>query len=216
MEELGFKAIFLSPGCVNRRPWHHPAYDPLWAEIERLDVPLTFHGGGQTYLTPDFGLEVLDELMLWHTFSQPLGIQFVTVSPLRGRRAGALPEPALWRCSRATARGRRGCSTASTSTTSGSGWYEAHRPHDEAVATTSGATASSASSRRGDRATHYIDRFGDDNLVFSTDYPHGDSQFPHAVDAFDKLPMSDETKVKICGPNWSRLYKIPLVKKAPR
>ena len=66
------------PATVNRRPWHHPAYDPLWAEIQRLDVPIAFHGGGQTYLTPDFGLEVLDQLMLWHTFSQPLGIQFVT------------------------------------------------------------------------------------------------------------------------------------------
>jgi uncharacterized protein len=45
VEELGFKAVFLAPGCVNRRPWHHPAYDPLWAEIERLDVPLAFHSG---------------------------------------------------------------------------------------------------------------------------------------------------------------------------
>ncbi len=78
VEELGFKAIFLPPATVNRRPWHHPSYDPLWAEIQRLGVPLSFHGGGQTYLTPDFGLEVLDRLMLWHTFSQPLGIQFVT------------------------------------------------------------------------------------------------------------------------------------------
>ena len=60
VEELGFKAIFLAPATVNRRPWHHPAYDPLWAEIERLDVPIAFHGGGQTYLTPDFSLEVLD------------------------------------------------------------------------------------------------------------------------------------------------------------
>ena len=79
VEELGFKAVFLAPGCVNRRPWHHPAYDPLWAEIQRLDVPIAFHGGGQTYLRPDFSLEVLDRLMLWHTFNQPLAIQFVTV-----------------------------------------------------------------------------------------------------------------------------------------
>ena len=42
-------------------------------------MPIAFHGGGQTYLKPDFSLEVLDTLMLWHTFSQPLGIQFVTV-----------------------------------------------------------------------------------------------------------------------------------------
>ena len=33
VEELGFKSIFLAPATVNRRPWHHPAYDPLWAEI---------------------------------------------------------------------------------------------------------------------------------------------------------------------------------------
>src|SRR5215510_11498947 len=51
VDELGFRAVFLAPGCVNRRPWHHPAYDPLWAEVERLDVPIAFHGGGQTYLT---------------------------------------------------------------------------------------------------------------------------------------------------------------------
>ena len=51
--EYGFKAIFLSPGCVNRRPWHHSHYDPLWAECESLGITLGFHGGGQNYLTPD-------------------------------------------------------------------------------------------------------------------------------------------------------------------
>jgi predicted TIM-barrel fold metal-dependent hydrolase len=80
VEDLGFRAIFLAPGCVNRRPWHHPAYDPLWAEIERLDVAAAFHGGGQTYLRPDFSLEVLDRLMMWHTFNQP--------------RARTVPQPA--------------------------------------------------------------------------------------------------------------------------
>ena len=124
VEELGFKAIFLPPATVNRRPWHHPAYDPLWAEIERLDVPIAFHGGGQTYLTPDFGLEVLDQLMLWHTFSQPLGIQFVTACLCGGGVLERFPTCGS-RCSRATARGRRGCSTGSTSTGSGPAAHEA-------------------------------------------------------------------------------------------
>src|SRR4029078_9281974 len=70
--------ICLAARASNRRPWHHPAYAPWWAEVERLDVPIAFHGGGQTYLKPDFSLQVLDTLMLWHTFSRPLGIQFVT------------------------------------------------------------------------------------------------------------------------------------------
>ena len=51
-----------------------------------------------------------------------------------------------------------------------------------------------------------------DKLVTSTDYPHGDSKFPHAVDAFDKLPMTDEAKAATVSTNWSELYKIPLVK----
>ena len=27
-----------------------------------------------------------------------------------------------------------------------------------------------------------LELIGDDNIVFSTDYPHGDSDFPHAVE----------------------------------
>ena len=59
---------------------------------------------------------------------------------------------------------------------------------------------------------YYVDWFGDDNIVFSTDYPHGDSKFPHAIDAFDKLPMSEMAKAATVSTNWSELYKIPLVK----
>ena len=121
VEELGFKAIFLAPATVNRRPWHHPAYDPLWAEIERLDVPIAFHGGGQTYLTPDFSLEVLPEMMLWHTL-QPAARHPVRHRVLHAAAASSSASPTCAsRCSRATARGRRGSCTASTSTTSGRG-----------------------------------------------------------------------------------------------
>ena len=55
VEELKVQVdLPLAPATVNRRPWHHRAYDPLWEQVERLDVPISFHGGGQTYLTPDF------------------------------------------------------------------------------------------------------------------------------------------------------------------
>ena len=35
---------------------------------------------------------------------------------------------------------------------------------------------------------HFVEKFGDERLIFSTDYPHGDSKFPHAVSAFDEAP----------------------------
>ena len=60
---------------------------------------------------------------------------------------------------------------------------------------------------------HYVDWFGDDNVVFSTDYPHGDSQYPHAVETFRKLPLTEETQKKVVGDNWSRLYDVPLERK---
>ncbi|MCH7554090.1 MAG: amidohydrolase family protein, partial [Chloroflexi bacterium] len=57
-------------------------------------------------------------------------------------------------------------------------------------------------------ATYFIDRFGDDQLLFSTDYPHGDSKFPHAVDTFLAMPFSDATKKKILWDNCAKLYKL--------
>jgi predicted TIM-barrel fold metal-dependent hydrolase len=62
-------------------------------------------------------------------------------------------------------------------------------------------------------ARHFIEVFGDDRVVFSTDYPHGDSKYPDSIPAFDELPIPDESKVKILGPNWQSLYKIPLAKR---
>ena len=44
----------------------------------------------------------------------------------------------------------------------------------------------------------------------AADYPHGDSQYPHALETFAKLPLSEATQRKVLGDNWSRLYDIPL------
>jgi predicted TIM-barrel fold metal-dependent hydrolase len=212
--DLGFRAVFLAPGCVNRRPWHHPAYDPLWAEIERLDVPVAFHGGGQTYLTPDFSLQVLDRLMLWHTFNQPLAIQFVTVSLCGGGVLERFPGLRV-----ALLEGN--CSWAPwllhrlDEHYDWTGWYEAT---DLTMPPSDYFRRNCFLSVEADEATarHYVDWFGADNLVFSTDYPHGDSAYPHAVAEFEKLDLPDDAKARIVGENWSRLYKIPLSRKAPR
>ena len=67
-----------------------------------------------------------------------------------------------------------------------------------------------------DIAEDVFRRLGNDCIVFSTDFPHGDSQYPHAVETFRKLPLSEETQRKITGDNWSRLYDIPLERKRAR
>lgn len=212
VEDLGFRAVFLPPATVNGRPWYHPAYDPLWAEIERLDVPIAFHGGGQTFLRPDFSLEVLDRLMLWHTFSQPLGIQFVTACFCGGGILERFPDLRV-----ALLEGN--CSWAPwflhrlDEHYEWTGWYEAPeltRPPSEYFRRNCWIAVEADEVT----AASFVDTYGDSKLIFSTDYPHGDSKFPHALDAFDTLPFSDATKARIVGTNWSDLYKIPLTKQA--
>ena len=53
-----------------------------------------------------------------------------------------------------------------------------------------------------------VELLGDDNIVFSTDYPHSDSDFPHAVDEFFEMPLSDSTRRKILWDNCARFYRL--------
>ena len=40
MRESASGAMFLRPNEVNGRNWHDPYYEPLWAALEELEVPL--------------------------------------------------------------------------------------------------------------------------------------------------------------------------------
>jgi len=214
VNEYGFKAAFLAPGTINRRPWHHPHYDPLWAECERLNIPIAFHGGGQTYLKPDFSLEIFDTLMMWHTFSQPLGIMATATSLCGGgvferfpKLRAALLEGncawAPWLMHRLDEHYEW------------VGWAEApdlKRKPSEYFRTNCFLSLEVDE----DPGRQYIEWFGNDNLVFSTDYPHGDSKYPNSLAHFDKLPIDDKSKRKIIGENWCRLYDLPARKLAPR
>ena len=56
---------------------------------------------------------------------------------------------------------------------------------------------------------HVIALLGDDHIVFSTDYPHPDSKFPHAVDSFLTLDgVSDDSKRRILWDNARNLYNL--------
>ena len=55
-----------------------------------------------------------------------------------------------------------------------------------------------------------INEIGDDRIVVSTDYPHDDSLFPQATEAFLGLKgVSDDSKRKILWDNCARLYRLP-------
>ena len=56
---------------------------------------------------------------------------------------------------------------------------------------------------------HTAGVIGTDRIVFASDYPHGDCDFPHSVTKFRKRSdISEEIKEKILWDNAARLYGI--------
>jgi len=54
-----------------------------------------------------------------------------------------------------------------------------------------------------------VDFVGEDRLVFASDYNHGDSKFPHTVEAVTKRKGLSESRLrKLMGENAARLYNI--------
>lgn len=206
--ERGFRAGFLVPGLVDNKPWHDPKYDPLWREAERLDVPVCFHGGGTTYLKPDFAFsEHLDKLMLWHPFNQPLGIMFVVTCFTSGGilerfpqlRVGLLEGNCTW------------APFLMYRLDEHWEWMGRYEAPDVTMKPSQYFLRSCFVSCEADEvgARHYFEDYGDDNVIFSTDYPHADSKFPHATETFLELPFADSTKKKVLWDNYADLYKVP-------
>ncbi|MGE0383160.1 MAG: amidohydrolase family protein [Gammaproteobacteria bacterium] len=205
--ELGFRAVFLLPGLIAGRPWHDPWYDPLWAECERLDVPVGFHGGGNDRLT-DYGLALGGfEMSVWHTFSHCLGPMAAAASMTAGGVFERFPKLRA-------AYLEANCSWAP--------WlfcrlddhiedYIGRFEFDLPMKPSEYFRRNCYVSVEADEATVglYISWFGDDNIVFSSDYPHPDSKFPRATAKFLSQPISEQAKRKILWDNCARLYRIP-------
>src|SRR5207249_922872 len=71
VREFGFRAMFLRPNEVNGRNWHDPYYEPLWATLEELGVPLGFHEGSGSQLR-QVGEQFGANTMLKHIYSHPV------------------------------------------------------------------------------------------------------------------------------------------------
>jgi uncharacterized protein len=216
VREYGFKAVYLPPGSAVRKPWHDRHFDPLWAVCQELGVPVCFHGGGRTGLRPDYSLGEIfgDRLMLWHCFNQPLGVMACAVSMIGGGvlerfpglRVGLLEGNCSWApwLMHRLDEHREWV-----------GWYEARDLTRKPSEYWSRQCFASVDADE-ETAKQYVDWFGDENLVFSTDYPHGDSMYPNAMAGFRKLPLSEASQRRILGANWSRLYGVELPAKPLR
>ena len=203
VKELGFKAMFLRPDLVNGRNWYEPYYEPLWATLEELDVPLGFHES-QGPLLPQVGDRFGSNAMLRHTashpFEQALALMAFCGGGILARhpklRVGFLEGNCswvpfvLWRLDEHWAR-----------------LGGVYAPELKMAPTEYFKRQCFVSVECDEEPAKYvIDWLGDNQIVFSTDFPHPDSKFPNAVSSFLKLPIGDESKRKMLWDNCASYY----------
>ena len=204
--ELGFRGVFLRPNEVNGRNWHDPYYEPLWTALEDLGVPLGFHEGAGSQLRQvgeQFGANAMLKHVYCHPVEQMLAAGSFCLGGILERHPGlrvAFLEGncswvpfLLWRMDEHWE--RQGDVYAPELTMAPSEYFKRQcfvsvECDEEPV-------------------KYVIDAIGDDRIVFSTDFPHGDSKFPRAVESFLRLPISDDSKRKILWSNCAAYYGLP-------
>jgi len=208
VEELGALAIVTSVNIINGHQPHEPFFDPLWAELERVDAPICFH---PTTFRPKEGIPprfrgqsnsdtiahavVNPSLNMMNVASFTTGGVFERFPKLR---AGFLETNAswliwlLWRLD---------------------DQWEMFGPDEN---WTLSMKPSEYFRRQGwaavepeEEPTELLIKSLGDNLVISTDYPHPDCKFPDAMNEFIELEGLDEdAKQKILWDNCVRLYNL--------
>jgi predicted TIM-barrel fold metal-dependent hydrolase len=203
VKDFGFRAIFLRPNLVNNRPWYDPYYEPLWTTLEELGIPLGFHEAIFSGL-PQVGSQFGQNFMLRHTICHPVEQMLCVESFAGGGIFARHPKLRvaflegncswlpflLWRLDEHWE--QIGDVWAPELTMAPSEYFKRQ---------------GYASVECDEEPVKYvIDSMPNKNLVFSTDYPHGDSKYPNAVDRFLRLEISDEDKRKILWDNCADVY----------
>jgi uncharacterized protein len=202
-EELGFRSVFLRANPLVPHQWHDDYYEPLWSALEELNLALGFHestGTGKQQI----GERLEPNLMLRRVYAQPMEQMLALGSFCAGGVLARHPKLRvafleancswlpwlLWRLDEGWE--REGDVWAPDVKVAPSEYFK----RQCVVSVEPGETT----------LTQVIDYMGDKNVVFSTDYPHGDSKYPEAVDHFLKLPITDDNKKNILWDNCAAYY----------
>ncbi len=209
VNELGAVAIIGTPNPVNGLHLHDEAVEPLWNELERLNVPIGFHPTGNSSLKDDVGRRFVGHnnyQPIAHAARGPMELMMAMASMTTG---GVLERHPKLRC--AFLEGTAGWL----------GWWLWRLDdHWEKFGPGCEQQLSMLPSEYFKRqcyialdvdeepAVEVIRQIGAEYFVCSTDYPHPDGAFPEAFKQFFGLPLSDDQRRKILWENCARLYQI--------
>ena len=209
VKELGAVGLSLCPEPINGRHIHDHDFDPLWAEAIDLNVPICFHPPArpnQVQVSRRFEGHPNEELLV-----NPLRNPVELILAVSAFCAGGVLErfPKL-----RVAFLEGNCS-----------WLPWLMYRLDEYCELQGPMADIPLRKKPSEyfkeqcfisadvdeglVVSVIDYMGDDNIVFSTDYPHIDSRWPEAVETFKSLPgLKQESLEKILWTNCARLYGV--------
>jgi uncharacterized protein len=206
VQELGAVALVLPNQQVNGRPWYDQYYDPLWAEAEKLRVPVAFHGIQMAY-QEHLGRRYLDNFAMAHAVGHPVEMMLALGSMLTGGVFERFP-----RLTAAFLEGHCGwvpswlwCLDERVEKFGDDERFPLKMPPSEYFRRHCYVSVDP------DEAVvrHTIEAIGDENIVISSDWPHDDSAYPRAIETFLQLDgVSEASKRKILWDNCARLYGI--------
>ena len=209
VEELGAVAVIGTPNPVNGQHLHDEACEPLWHELERLNVPIGFHPTGNSSLKDDAGQRYVGHANfhpIAHAIRNPVELMGAMASMTTGGilerhpklRCAFLEGTAgwvywwLWRLDDQWEKFGVGCE------------YQLAMPPSEYFKR----QCYIALDADEEPAVDVIKKMGSEYFVVSSDYPHGDGAFPEAIQQFLNLSLNDEQRRKILWENCARLYGI--------
>ncbi len=205
IKELGFRAVFMRSTIMNGRNWFDDYYEPLWNALEEFEIPIGFHESSSS-AARQTGDIFEPNFMLRRAVAQPMEQMLGLVSLCSGGVLARHPKLhvafleanctwlpwLLWRLDEGWE--REGDIWARDLTRKPSDYFKKQcfvsvEPDEDGV-------------------KYVIDYIGTDRLVFSTDYPHGDSKFPRAVESFLQLDITEDNKRKILWDNCAEFYRM--------
>jgi predicted TIM-barrel fold metal-dependent hydrolase len=198
----GAAAFYVRPNPSEGRNFYHEDYDPLWACIEKLGLPVCIHDSGSPYL-PSFG-ERMDTHTSGHIIAHPFEAMVAMMTLIWYGVIERFPKLKI------------------VHVEADAGWLPYWLQRMEQHWDFSGSAEHPLLTRRpteyfksnflvacrGDEMTlpSVVDLVGDDYITFNTDYPHPDGTWPKGMDALEAQPISQASIRKIYWDNPAPLF----------
>lgn len=206
---LGFKAVVVrpNPDPVTGQRVDDPALEPVWAAAEEAGLPVCFHEGVNP-LIPFAGMDRCPTMFDWHCVSHPFEQMLAMMCVIRAGvmerhprlRFGFMESNCGWLpywLERLDSNWRN------------LGWQtpEIRRPPSEYFARQCAITCEADEVA----VPAVASLVGGDAIMWASDYPHYDSEFPGAVaEMFGRTDLDDDLRTRVMATNADRFFSLPV------